>query len=140
MNFGIIKLGLGAVVVGGLLIFLQFNTNKNYTLVPAKVLASNIDCYVANKDAERKKERYRYRIKNLTCNDVDTRYKTKLKYRKWYRVEVKFEYTSPVDGSRQTGSADRDRQLDTDYALARGTQIEIYAHNEQPGSYTMPML
>lgn len=108
-----------------------------YAPVEATVVWSKTTCYLVAREEDGKPRRdgYSNRIRGLSCEGWDHNYHIRRKYRRRYLVQYEFKYISPVDGSAQSGSYERDRRSN-EVKYADGDKVTILAHKTMPDRYS----
>jgi hypothetical protein len=122
---GILALAGGAMAVD------QYNLSTNYTEVEGKVTSTKVDCYVEggrSKLVEKETNQMAY----MSCAEaeaaaVEFGYKPKDVHR---RVELSYNYRSPVDGNMYTGTYTDSDADEGEYK--KGGALMVHAHIETP--------
>ena len=132
-----LKFYAGLLAVGGVYVATSAaDLTVNYTEVQARITKSTTDCYIENRNG-RITDRRTDELAYMDC-DIAPDAAAAFGYASsdiHRRSSYEFVYASPVDGSRQTGSAVDRNAAEGEYA--RGAVIDVYGHNEQPATYRM---
>jgi hypothetical protein len=127
-----IQVAAGVALIVGLLGYSEYTKRTQYEPVEARVLSSKATCYVTPRDQSNRS--YRYRNKAYDCDEYDRRLRVSRHHRKLFKVVHEFEYVSPIDGSRQRGTLEREAQRNAELR-PRGSTFTLFAHREEQGRY-----
>jgi len=133
--FGRLKLiALAALVIGvagaGLMLAQAYDLKTNYTLVDAKIMTVETDCFIESgkeKIVTKDSEKLAYMdcdLAPLVAKQHGFRESAIQK-----RVKVTYDYRSPVDGRMYSGDFMRTGNVD---GVERGKMIQVHAHKTDP--------
>lgn len=131
MDVKIFSAACAGAALLGIYSFVEYKKNTHYVPVEATVVSSRVDCYAVKRNANYKASKRRFRIRNVSCSDMNSNAALARRYDPRYRVRYSFEYKSPADGSLQTGKREREglRRFERPRV---GERIKIHAHKARP--------
>jgi len=130
MNFKSIRLVFSLVALAGVLGVVTYIRQENYVPVQGVVVSATTHCYVVERNADRKRSKYRHRI-NRSCRQLDNSASLDRRYDKRYRGSYTYKYVSPVDGSRHYGEKKREGMRHPKRPNV-GDRIKVHAHRSKP--------
>lgn len=133
MTFKIVSTGFAGVALLGIYGFVEYQRKSHYVPVEATVTSSKVDCYAVERNANRKRSKRRFRIRNVSCRDMKTNATLARRYDPRYRVRYSFSYRSPADGSLQIVKREREGLRRVERPRV-GEKVKIHAHKTKPSA------
>jgi hypothetical protein len=141
-NRKVIRLVISAVAVLSLMIWLELGASRDFVPTTATITSVKTSCYVVDRKYGNKSDVPKG---PYSCDEWKSRRHVHRKYDRRFDLDYSFDYVSPVDGSRQTGSWSRTHLLEEQNqqdakVLSIGSPLNIRAHKTNPERYTISFM